>query len=169
MATQSLLHAAWLVPLAMIGFKFLAKLLLQSSGKIPKVHQVVRKKVFVIDGDTVWTKEGRIRLHGLDAPEISQPFGSHSKAFLISLVKGKVLKVDVHGTDKYGRAIATLYLPDGRNINKLLMEHGWAMAPKGFSTPYHREERQARAKRLGVWSSHERMHPAQWRALSTQQ
>src|SRR5688572_23620508 len=67
------------------------------------------KVVSVSDGDTLAVlREGRevkIRLHGVDAPESAQAFGSVAKQFTSSKVFGQTVTVRVVETDRYGRAV----------------------------------------------------------------
>jgi hypothetical protein len=81
----------------------------------------------VYDGDTVKAEghdvENKVRLMGVDAPEISrkkgepsQPYAQKAKGHLTKLVHGKVVDVKGYGTDRYGRVMGMIYL-DGKNIN----------------------------------------------------
>src|SRR3954462_7601792 len=79
--------------------------------------------VGISDGDTLTVlRDGRtqvkIRLHGVDAPEVSQPFGSRSKQSASELVFGQVVTVKERDRDRYGRTVAEVILPDGRSLNK---------------------------------------------------
>ena len=53
----------------------LASLLFKSSNN----NSIISGKCFVIDGDTIQIKGTRIRLAGIDAPELNQPWGKGSK------------------------------------------------------------------------------------------
>ena len=70
-------------------------------GKISKIH----------DGDTlhVIDEDGakhKIRMAYIDAPEINQAYGTHSRDNLIDAADGKKVKVRVFETDRYQREVA---------------------------------------------------------------
>ena len=61
----------------------------------------------VIDGDTFVTQSGmRIRLAGIDAPEIHTHLGKIQKNCLKELIEGKKVRLKLLSHDKYGRQIA---------------------------------------------------------------
>ena len=63
--------------------------------------------VEVTDGDTVVTSEGdRIRLWGIDAPEMNQPYGKEATIALTGLIHEKKLFAEIIDTDRYGRQVA---------------------------------------------------------------
>ena len=59
----------------------------------------------------------RIRLRGIDCPEHGQAFGTRAKQALSALVFGRDVILQTHGQDKYGRTLAVVLLPDGKNLN----------------------------------------------------
>ena len=92
-------------------------------------------KCYVIDGDTVVIKHTHIRLAGIDAPELDQPFGQASKWALVRMVKGQEITAEVQCDMSYDRVVATCRLPDGRDIAGELVRQGlaldWATFSKG--------------------------------------
>lgn len=106
----------------------------------------------VLDGDTVVLTGGeRLRLRGIDAPEIrhgsspGQFHGRESKAALAALVSNREILVDRAelDTDRYGRMVGTARLLDGRIVNLLLVEEGAA-----FVYPHPTDRDDALAERL---------------------
>lgn len=100
------------------------------------VEEVTR----IVDGDTVdvvidlgfdITLKERLRFYGINAWETrgdERPLGLKAKQFVVEQLSGAtVIYIDVPEKErgKYGRVLATLYV-DGKNINKLLLEHGHA-------------------------------------------
>ncbi len=67
---------------------------------------------WVIDGDAFDTTSGeRVRLADIDAPESGEYGYYDAKDFLISLVHGKAVYLDIddiYETDKYGRLVCSL-------------------------------------------------------------
>ncbi|MCE6959230.1 thermonuclease family protein [Cereibacter sphaeroides] len=113
----------------------------------------------VIDGDTIWHAGKKYRLHGIDAPELSQPGGEEAKRMLFSLVNGRTLAVKVVDTDAYGRMVARLHC--GRqDISAALVASGHALARHDL---YRNDERRARKCKTGLWSRGGISDPAEWR------
>ena len=125
----------------------------------------------VFDGDTIAIEDGtRVRLIGVDAPEVDspysnrEPFGERSKEFLTALV----LHREVYLTegdpphDKYGRALAYVYVDDVL-VNGRMIREGWARAYRQFHHPWRDlfivYEREARSKGLGMWTKPGRKEP----------
>lgn len=72
-----------------------------------------------IDGDTLRLdsvgKNLRLRLWGIDAPEIKAPGGSEASRALAALIDGQALSCDLKDVDPYGRPVvrcATDTIPD---------------------------------------------------------
>jgi endonuclease YncB( thermonuclease family) len=88
------------------------------------------KVVGVADGDTIKVmREGRavkVRLHGIDCPEKKQAFGKRAKEFTSDQAFGKQVEVRVQTTDRYGRIVGEVILPDSKNLNWELISVGLA-------------------------------------------
>lgn len=84
----------------------------------------------VVDGDTFDVKDfGRVRLADVDCPEKWTAEGLEAKNFTEKRLLGKVVYLDVDnktGKDWDGRYICVVYLEDGTNFNKLLVDEGYA-------------------------------------------
>ena len=89
----------------------------------------------VLDGDTLILDGGqRLRLRGIDAPEVSrrdksgQYYSGESRSRLSALVSGRILVLDTEelGTDRYGRLVGVARLADGQMVNLLMIEGGAA-------------------------------------------
>ena len=93
--------------------------------------------VGVSDGDTIKVMHNgraeKIRLHGIDCPEKAQPFGTRAKQFTSEMVFGKTVTLHVTDTDKYGRTVADVILPDGRSLNRELVAAGLAWWYRKYS------------------------------------
>ena len=138
----------------------------------------------VYDGDTFKCrleggKEVKVRLIGVDVPESSKnikayrdaerakadiseiiELGKKAKEFTKSLLKKGtevVLETDVQPTDKYGRILAYVYLPDGRMLNLVLIEEGYATVytiPPNvkYADKFKEAQRKAVKLKKGLWS-----------------
>lgn len=86
----------------------------------------------IIDGDTFETETGeKVRLIGINAPEISDIFGIESKQHLIELINGKTVTLQTdkisNDRDRYSRLLRYVIL-DGIDINKKMISDGFAFA-----------------------------------------
>jgi endonuclease YncB( thermonuclease family) len=115
--------------------------------------------VAVADGDTVTVLKGlaqiKVRLWGIDCPEKRQAFGDRAKRFTGDLAFGKVVTVAAYNGDRYGRTVAEITLPDGRNLNRELVRAGlawWYQRYAPRARDYSDLEAEARAARRGLWA-----------------
>lgn len=124
--------------------------------------------VEVADGDTlVVERDGtteRLRLYGVDAPEAGQAYGREARDEARRLLMGRDVTVHPRETDAYGRTVAEV-LVDGRDAGEALLEAGaaWHYRYYSDSDRYAALERQARAKRVGLWRDPDPTPPWQWR------
>lgn len=86
--------------------------------------------VGVHDGDSITVLVAgnvqlKVRLEGIDAPELKQPFSQQSKEALSGLVFGKALTLQVTGKDRYGRTLAVVMV-EGVNVNLEMVRRGLA-------------------------------------------
>jgi len=112
--------------------------------------------VSVLDGDNIEvlhnTRTERIRLNGIDCPEIGQAYGTRAKQAASELVFGKEATLNTFGKDKYGRTIADVLLPDGTNVNHELVKDGWCWWYRKYApgnTVLEGLEKEAREARKG--------------------
>lgn len=136
------------------------------SGRVSWVH----------DGDTLKVDGiGTVRMIGVDVPEtaaserdqylrrqgVSSPIQRQTakKAlhFVIGEAKGKTVRLRFDGDrqDRHGRTLAYVVLPDGRNLNRLLLEEGLAAVYRRFDFQLKKEfltaEKEARDVGRGMW------------------
>ena len=134
---------------------FAPLLLFALSGKVVSVH----------DGDTITIltekEQIKIRLFGIDAPELKQAYGKKSKQFLSNLIAGQIVEVEKNGNDRYGRTIGTVSL-NGEDINAQMVENGYAWAYRRFSKKYAPQESEAKFEKRGLWSD-DPIPPWEWR------
>ncbi len=130
--------------------------------------------VAVSDGDTLTVLHEqtrvRIRLHGIDAPETGQEYGSRAKQLASSLAFGEAVEVRVRDTDRYGRTVADVILPDGRSLNREMVAAGMAWWYRKYAPDdgvLVRLEAEARAAGRGLWSQPDPVPPWSWRMAAT--
>ncbi len=129
------------------------------SGKVISVH----------DGDTITILSGttkyKIRLFGVDCPELGQPFGQNARQFTAGLVFGKTVKVFYSSKDRYRRYLGTVHLPNGKILNRELVANGmaWHYAQYSDDPITIGLQVKAKAKKLGLWRDSNAIAPWQWR------
>ena len=126
------------------------------------------KCVGVHDEDSVTVmKAGRaekIRLEGIDCPELGQDFGTRAKRFTSSLVFGKEVQVKEYSPDRYGRMVARVSV-GGQDVSLEIIKAGLAWHYKRYSsdpTLAGAEERARKAKE-GLWSMPNPVPPCDYR------
>ena len=77
---------------------------------------IVGKVVGVHDGDTLTLRTEdetlKVRLSGIDTPELGQPFGNNAKQALSALAFGKTATIKSSGKDRYGRTLGYIFIED---------------------------------------------------------
>jgi len=90
-------------------------------------------KCYVIDGDTIQIGKVRLRLAGIDAPELDHPWGKKAKWELVQLCKGHLITAELEPAISYDRVVATCFLPDGRDLSAEMVRRGYALDWPKFS------------------------------------
>ena len=128
--------------------------------------------VYVVDGDSVWVRSQdgdarvRLRMDGIDAPEICQRFGPEARQALRALALHQSVRVTVRAYDGYGRAIASVVrLRDGVDVAARMVADGWARTDgfHGRRGRYESDEAQARHAGRGVFAEPDAESPAEFR------
>jgi endonuclease YncB( thermonuclease family) len=123
------------------------------SGKVIAIHD--GDTITVIDASNV---QHKIRLAGIDAPELRQDFGDKAKQNLSGLIFGKTIEVITTKTDKYGRTVGKVLL-NGEDINLRQIKDGFAWHYKEYENEqtladrklYAQAELDARDAASGLW------------------
>ncbi|HBA71290.1 MAG: nuclease [Geobacteraceae bacterium GWC2_55_20] len=147
-----------------IVFVFLLMVLFSCDAFAGRTIDGVVKAVY--DGDTLLlaTREDsrlKVRLYGIDAPEIrkpdmpGQPFGDIAKRTLMYKIMGRRISAEIVDIDQYKRAVAVIRY-SGRDINGEMVREGLAWAYRQYlQGPYASEyigaENRARSHRIGLW------------------
>ena len=139
----------------------------------------------IVDGDTVYINNYKIRLEGIDAPEMRQKCkkekfkissiigytfyedyfcGKHSKDNLAAKVNGSKIKCISFTKDKYKRYLAKCF-KDKTNLNRWMVRNGYAVAYRRYSKEYIPDEDFAKENKLGLWQG-KFLNPEKWRKLN---
>ena len=127
--------------------------------------------VSVHDGDTITAltddkRQLKVRLHGIDAPELGQPFGQASKRALSDLVFGKQVTLHTTGTDRYKRTLARVTVGDIEvDAQMIATGHAWHYSRYDHTATLEAAERNARAAKRGLWADAEPVPPWVWRKV----
>jgi len=139
----------------------------------------------IVDGDTVHINEYKIRLEGIDAPEIRQKCkkgklkissiigftfyknyncGEVSKESLEAKVNGSKIKCISFNKDRYNRYLAKCFKKK-TNLNQWMVRNGYAVAYRQYSKEYILDEDFAKENKLGLWQG-KFLRPEKWRKLN---
>jgi endonuclease YncB( thermonuclease family) len=141
-----------------------------ADGTLPAARPLQRI-VSVHDGDTCHVldddREVRVRLHGIDAPERGQPFGTVARDRLAAFTMGKAVRVHDDGRDKWGRTLGRIEV-EGQDVNRQMVADGLAWHYVAFNNDARlaAAERQARAAKRGLWGDAKPVPPWEWRATA---
>lgn len=129
------------------------------SGSVVSVH----------DGDTVTILQGKtqykIRLDGIDCPELGQAFGNNARQFTSDMVFGKKVSVYYSSKDRYGRYLGTVLDQEGKNLNRELLKAGMAWHYKHYNDDVLLAglEIKARRDKIGLWADPAAIPPWEFR------
>ena len=136
----------------------------------------------VVDGDTLHIKTYKIRLEGIDAPEMRQKCkksyfqiiffsfqrdyfcGQVSKNKLVQKIGNKPVKCILLGKDRYKRYLAKCFKAN-TNLNRWMVRNGYAVAYRKYSKLYIPDENLAKEEKVGLWRG-TFVKPEKWRKLN---
>ncbi|MES2360572.1 MAG: thermonuclease family protein [Pseudomonadota bacterium] len=128
------------------------------------------KVTYVTDGDTVWVQPAqggrpvKIRIQGIDAPEICQAGGAAARAALKSRVLEQTVSISPKRLDDYGRVLANVDW-QGQDIGRWMVStgHAWSYSYRRNPGPYAAEQSQAAAARRGLFAGSAAENPRRFR------
>lgn len=132
-------------------------LAIAAAGQARTMDAVV---THVSDGDTLWVRPAgqgaalQVRIQGIDAPELCQPFGRRARDALAGHALHRRVLVTLRGRDAYERAVGRVSLR-GQDIGGWLVSGGyaWAGGAQRRAGGYSQAELAARGARRGLWSA----------------
>lgn len=127
----------------------------------------------IVDGDTIIVEKNdghtaRIRLYGIDCPELSQPYGREAKVFLESFLLNKETFIEEVSLDRYKRVVAVVYVTESQTIQAALLMEGFAWVYPQYCKriecfSWRKQEEKAKELLLGLWEAPDREPPWAWR------
>ena len=135
------------------------------EGTVFASAQVLR----VVDGDSLWVRPPgraplRLRLSGVDAPEICQRHGPQARDALTRHLAGQTVQVSLLHRDSYDRWLARVEGPRGDVAGWLVGQgHAWSTRWQNKPGPYAAQERTARQARRGLFSESQPEPPRDFR------
>lgn len=155
--------------------RFLIPFLLLAASVHAEVGDTFTARVVAVyDGDTITVEAPghvyKVRLHGIDCPELRQPGGSDARSFTADLALGRTVSVTETDVDRYGRVVAVVTLVwDGRVLNEALLRAGHAWWYEKYApdaTNLQQMQADARRMGMGLWNgSPNPVPPWTWRKL----
>ena len=125
--------------------------------------------VRVSDGDTFTgldaeNRQIKVRLHGIDAPEAKQAFGTVARKALADLIADKTVSVEEVDRDRYGRVVGRVTV-GGKLVNAEQVRAGMAWRYVQFDrrNEFGALEGEARRHRRGLWADAHPVAPWEWR------
>ncbi len=145
-------------------------LLLAASQSISFAKTLQGIVTHVSDGDTLWievdpkSKPIKVRLQGLDAPEVCQAWGKQSRDALKTRLLRKSVSLSTRAKDDYNRTLGRVAFR-GEDVGVWLVAngHAWSYHHRRNPGPYASEEALARKARLGLWAQPSAQEPRQFR------
>ena len=155
--------------------KLLSVCVLICSALIANAEILNGTVVGISDGDTITvldklSKEHKVRLMGIDAPEKPQAFGNKAKQTLLNYIYKKEVSVEYKKLDKYKRIVGKVTV-DGQDICLQLILDGMAWHYTEYDKEqsktdrdlYREAETSARSGMIGLWSDGESVKPSIFR------
>ncbi len=126
----------------------------------PAGAETVTGPARVIDGDTIEVAGERVRLWGLDTPEMRQHCERHGAEYacgeaardaLVDMIASHDVRCEGRGRGYYGRLLGVCWV-GSVNLNQRLVATGWAVIDPRYPSDYHAEQHDAEQTGVGVWA-----------------
>ena len=153
-------------------------LLIVSFFIASKAFAFISNNITVTDGDTIRMDGERIRIWGIDAPELKQSClqadhswfcGIKAREAFLKFIEGASLRCEVVHKDRYSRKVSRCFIistdsrVNGKDIGAEMVRSGWALDYERYSRgTYALEQEEARRAERGIWSGKFDL-PWEWR------
>ena len=124
------------------------------------INDIKSQELKVVDGDTIYLNDEKIRFTGIDTPELKQtcikegfidPCGLTAKEILIEKIGDNIVKCISEGKDQYKRTLAECFVND-ESLSSYLVRSGYAFAYRRYSKKFISDEDYAKDHKIGMWS-----------------
>ena len=142
---------SWILITIMAAVIVLLVVILAVSTAGAETPAQVRGIARVVDGDTIRIGEHRIRLFGINAPEIGSEAGEQASRLMQTLSANKSVVCNVMDTDRWQRLVAQCYV-GGSDLGAAMVALGWAVNYDRYTSIYESYELWARTQCHGMWT-----------------
>ena len=124
------------------------------------INDIKSQELKVVDGDTIYLNDEKIRFTGIDTPELKQtcikegfidPCGLTAKEILIVKIGDNKVECISEGKDRYKRTLAECFVND-ESLSSYLVRSGYAFAYRRYSKKFIPDEDYAKDNKIGMWS-----------------
>ena len=132
-----------------------ALMVMPIAAMLPGTHASHAASVRVADGDTIELGGQRIRLQGIDAPELHQECrdaagrnwacGRRAQSELRKLIGNDAVQCEQRTKDRFGRSVAVCRA-GGRDLGEAMVRAGFAFAYPDWASPYGARAKPTRAQ-----------------------
>jgi endonuclease YncB( thermonuclease family) len=139
----------------------------------PAAAKIIAGEVLrVKDGDSLMfyrpdvKRTSELRLAGIDAPELAQPWGLQARSALRRKVEGRAVRIEVTDRDRYGRLVGRIWVgPTYVNAYMTQYGHAWAFDRYLKDSRIRAGQDLARKEKRGLWAlpPQDRLPPPTWR------
>jgi endonuclease YncB( thermonuclease family) len=144
----------------------------RALGLPERTFEVPAGAARVQDGDSFVVGDRRLRLAGMDAPEMGQPTrgkppedaGRLAAAALREMVRGRALRVRPLGQDAFGRTVAAVSAEGVGDLTIAMLAGGWGVPLPSADPAARRAHADAVRAGRGVWGLGGIVEPQIWRA-----
>lgn len=147
-------------------------LLLAIATMTPALADSFNGKVIgILDGNNIIVsydnKARQLRLANVDCPDLNQDFGPQAKDFLMNIIFGKDVWVDIKSIDHSNRGLSTMTI-NGQDVGVQLVQAGLGWYDSRFTSNGAIAEAQVQAQinRTGLWSQNNPIPPWEFRQMS---
>jgi endonuclease YncB( thermonuclease family) len=123
------------------------------------IAETIKGKAIIIDGDTIHIGKNKIRLYGIDAPEIKQTCtinkiiwecGIDSSQALKNIISENEVQCEIMDIDRYRRFVAICFVKN-INLSQYMVQNGWAIAYRYYTDDFINDEKIAKNNKVGIW------------------
>ncbi|KAJ3680904.1 hypothetical protein LUZ60_015393 [Juncus effusus] len=137
----------------------------QSADSLQKI--INNAEYRVINGpnnEETLAKDYKIRLRGIDAPEMKMDYGQEAKEALIKLIQNKRLIIQIYEKDRYDRWVGDVYC-NGVFIQEKMLRKGcaWHHIVYDKRPEFAQWQREARNAGKGLWANANPIEPWVWK------